>query len=411
MWQKIVEKVRGFLTDPVKTYRDARTDDLGTALTYFGVLLAVNLALLCLLGIVGLGLMTGAGTGLIIFVAIFSAVSGVFGTVILFVLAALVLHLFVRLLIGGNGIEQTVKVLAYAATPALLLGWVPLVGILAWVWSLGLAIVGVRELHETSTGRAAGAVILVPVLGLVLFFIALFVVFSNIPEGPSYLSTRYTYDLSIQTQTPIENVTFLLPVPTYHDRPAIGSEPITDTFYSDRLPENVTSTLVQVDGRYYLRLTTPSMDAGDEISLHYQNRTSLDKEVDPEAVPQMINTLHPFGNESLFAPAQGLTPVGGLGAPGEGKAHGTDPGFSYSYTIPVYAHYENGVQVEIASDIEGVNSWAEYFDAWMSNWYSDRYSLTITGEPEGWTSAEGTVVAGAGVYREWQVGSLEGGDV
>ncbi|WP_265582391.1 YIP1 family protein [Methanofollis aquaemaris] len=389
--------------DPFETFRDARTDDLGAALAYFGALLAVNVVLLCLLVIGGLVTMSGAGAGAFVFGATISVITGLIGTVILFILAALLLHLFVVLLIGGNGIKETVKALAYAATPALLLGWIPLVGVLAWVWSLGLAAIGVRELHETSTGRAAVATLSLPVFALVLFFIALFVLFSNIPEGPSYLSTRYTYDLSIQTRTPIENVTFLLPAPTCGDRPAIGPEPITDAFYSDRLPENVTSALVQVDGRHYLRLTAPSMDAGEEISVSYHNYTSLSRKFGPEVVPQLIDTLHPFDNESLFAPTQG--------PPGEVKTRGNNPGFSYSYTIPVYAHYENGTRVEIASEIKGVNSWSEFFDAWMNNQYSDRYHLVISGEPEGWMYAGGTMTAGSGIYREWQVGSLPAEDV
>ncbi|WP_067048615.1 YIP1 family protein [Methanofollis ethanolicus] len=408
MRQTIVERAQGFLINPVETFRDARADYLGAALVYFGTLLAVNLVLLCLLVIGGLVLVSGGEPGLIVFAVLVSVIADAIGTIVLFVLAALTLHLFVVLLIGGKGIKETIKTLAYAATPGLLLGWVPLIGILAWLWTLGLAAVGVRELHETSTGRAAGAVIPVPGIALVLFFIALVVVFSNIPEGPSYLSTRYTYDLSIQTRTPIENVTFLLPVPTYHNRPAIGPEPITDDFYSSRLPENVTSTLVLVDGRHYLRLTTPHMDAGDEISLDYQNYTSLGQNFSPEVVPQLVNTLYPFNNESLFSSGQNLTHADC--SPGEVKTHGTNPGYSCTYAIPISAYYDNGTQVEISSGIEGANDWREFFDAWISNHYSDRYHLTITGEPQGWTSANGRVVAGSGVYREWQVGPLPASD-
>jgi hypothetical protein len=60
-----------------------------------------------------------------------------------------------------------------------MLGWIPLVWILAWIWSLILSTLGVRELHGISTTRAVGAVILavlIPLLVLVLlaafFFIA-----------------------------------------------------------------------------------------------------------------------------------------------------------------------------------------------------------------------------------------------
>lgn len=408
MGQTIVERAQGVLIDPVETFRDARTDDPGDALAYFGALLAVNLVLLCISVIDGLVQVSGGEPGPIIYAVLVSVIADAIGTVVLFVLAALALHLFVALLIGGKGIKETFKALAYAATPGLLLGWVPLVGPLAWVWTLGLAAVGVRELHETTTGRAAVSVLPLPVLALLLFVLPLIILSGSASEEPSFLSAHYTYGLTVRTETPIENVTFLLPVPTCGDSPAIGPEPITDDFYSGRLPENVTSARVLVEGRPYLRLTAPAMDAGEGISLEYQNFTSLGQNFSPEVVPHLVNILHPFGNESLFSSGQDLTRA--EGSPAEVKTHGNNPGYSCTYTVPVYAYYEKGTRVEISSGIEGRNDWREFFDAWMSNHYSDRYHLTITGEPEGWTSADGRVAAGSGIYREWQVGPLPASD-
>ncbi|WP_298665811.1 YIP1 family protein [uncultured Methanofollis sp.] len=408
MGQKTVERAQGFLIDPVETFRDARTDDPGDALAYFGTLLAVNIVLLCLLVTGGLVLVSGGEPGLIVFAVLVTVIADAIGTIVLFVLAALTLHLFVVLLIGGNGMKETFKVLAYAATPGLLLGWVPLIGLPAWVWTLGLAAVGVRELHETTTGRAAVSVLPLPVLALLLFVLPLIILSGSASEEPSFLSARYTYELTIQTETPIENVTFLVPIPAHGDSPAIGPEPITDEFYSGRLPENISSSLLLVEGRTYLRLTAPVMDAGEEISVEYHNYTSLGQKFSPEVVPHLVNTLHPFGNESLFSSRQDLTPADC--SPGEVKTHGNNPGYSCTYTIPVYAYYENGTRVEISSEIEGRNDWSEFFDAWISNRYSDHYHLTITGEPEGWISAGGTVVAGSGIYREWQVGPLPASD-
>jgi len=98
--------------------------------------------------------------------------------VLLFIGAAW-LHLWVYLFGGRKGYRETLKALAFGETPALLLGWIPLVGILAGIWSLVLSVLGVRELHGITTGRALGAVIIaviIPLLLLVLlasfFFIA-----------------------------------------------------------------------------------------------------------------------------------------------------------------------------------------------------------------------------------------------
>ena len=215
-----------------------------------------------------------------------------------------------------------------------------------------------------------------------------------------FLHTHFEYELSIKTTTPIENVTLLVPIPTRGDRPALGHDPISDAFYADRLPERYDCAIVPVDGQYYLRLTTPSMDPTEAIGVRYYNRTSLG-DFRSEIVPQLIETQYPFGNESLFSPKQNLTLI--AGTPGIVETRGINPGYSYSYTIPVYVYYENASQVEIYSDIRGENEWLEQFDAWAPNRYYDRYHLVITGEPQGWMPAGGEVTAGKGIYREWQL--------
>lgn len=67
-------------------------------------------------------------------------------------------------LFGGarNGFQATFRVISYSAVTALF-NAIPVVGAVASLWGTYLAVVGVRETHETSTGKAAGAV-LVPVV-------------------------------------------------------------------------------------------------------------------------------------------------------------------------------------------------------------------------------------------------------
>ena len=51
----------------------------------------------------------------------------------------------------------------------MLIGWIPLIGIiLGGIWSLILSILGIRELHQISTGRAAGAVILAAIIIVII---------------------------------------------------------------------------------------------------------------------------------------------------------------------------------------------------------------------------------------------------
>ncbi|HEX5849136.1 MAG TPA: YIP1 family protein [Rubrobacter sp.] len=103
----------------------------------------------------------GAGYGFGEFVAdvILAPIGGAIG---LFLLAAIA-HLLVMLFVGnGNsGFEATFRVVAYVSVTGLV-NWIPLIGGLLALYGLYLAVVGIREVHSTTTGRAA-LVVLLPV--------------------------------------------------------------------------------------------------------------------------------------------------------------------------------------------------------------------------------------------------------
>lgn len=97
---------------------------------------------------------------------------------VLFFLAiqTLLLHLFVLMLAPEHrGIGSTVRVICYASGPAVLSA-VPLVGALAaGVWGLVLQVVGIREAHRTTTGRAVVVALgpLILAFGAALFLVVL----------------------------------------------------------------------------------------------------------------------------------------------------------------------------------------------------------------------------------------------
>ena len=78
-----------------------------------------------------------------------------------------VLHVCVMIVRGNrNGFEATFRVVAYAMSTEIF-GILPFLGgLIAFIWTLVLGIVGVREAHRTSTGRSALAVFL-PLLAVV----------------------------------------------------------------------------------------------------------------------------------------------------------------------------------------------------------------------------------------------------
>lgn len=94
----------------------------------------------------------------------FAPVGGAIG---LFVAAA-IQQLLVRLIVGANngGFASTFKVASYTQVTGLV-NWIPIVGPLVALYGLYLSIVGIRETHGTTTGKAA-LVVLIPFAAVLL---------------------------------------------------------------------------------------------------------------------------------------------------------------------------------------------------------------------------------------------------
>jgi hypothetical protein len=78
------------------------------------------------------------------------------------------------LMTGGArlGFQTSVRVFAYAYSPALF-GVIPFLGnLVAFFWMIVLAVVGLREAHRTTTGKATVAVLLPTFLLCTLLIIA-----------------------------------------------------------------------------------------------------------------------------------------------------------------------------------------------------------------------------------------------
>jgi hypothetical protein len=174
MLNDFVEKVRGFVFNPVETFRKSKEDPLGSAFIYFIVLVLINAILSTLVLLAGINAMNLPDTipGLkaifpgILFVGLI--VGGIVGIFI----GGGWLHIFIWLLGGRKGYFQTVKTLMYGTTPGLLIGWIPLIGIIGLIWDLILVVIGIRELQEMSTERAVVAVILAAVIILVIIIVS-----------------------------------------------------------------------------------------------------------------------------------------------------------------------------------------------------------------------------------------------
>ncbi len=166
------EKIQGFLLRPAETFRAVREETFGDAVTYFVILLIVNAVLSAIVGYLGfraIGMpgadIAGAG-GLGAMIAVF--IAAVILGIISLVVGSILLHFGVVIMGGRGGFVQTFKAVLYGLTPYYLFGWVPVIGGLAGIWGLIVEILGIRELHDMTSGRAAIAWLISLVIVLVI---------------------------------------------------------------------------------------------------------------------------------------------------------------------------------------------------------------------------------------------------
>lgn len=167
-FSSFVETAREVLLRPVGFFRGiAREGDYLSPLL-FALICYVTSAFLG--GVIG---MISGSEGIGGFIA--GIVSGLVGGVIVLFVGAGIYHLLVVLLAGPQraGYEGTFRVAAYASVTALV-SWVPLVGWILSLYGIYLSIVGIREVHSTSTGRAA-AIVLIPVAVVFVLMLMLMV--------------------------------------------------------------------------------------------------------------------------------------------------------------------------------------------------------------------------------------------
>jgi hypothetical protein len=170
--QSFINAVRGVVTAPVGFFRGIRREgDFVNPLIFAIICYEISAILGGLLGLVGVGMGGTQGFGSFLIGIILAPIGAAIGLFI----GAGILHLRVMLIVGSrnSGFEGTFRVGAYSSVTSLV-SWIPVIGWIASLYGIYLAIMGIREVHNTSTGKAA-IVVLIPavvVLLLVLLLIA-----------------------------------------------------------------------------------------------------------------------------------------------------------------------------------------------------------------------------------------------
>jgi hypothetical protein len=169
--QSFLNAVRGVVTAPVDFFRGIRRQgDFVNPLIFAIICYEVAAILGGLLSLVGVSMGGTEGFGSFIIGIILAPI---FASIGLFIGAG-ILHLLVMLIVGsGNsGFEGTFRVSAYSSVTSLV-SWIPFIGWIASLYGIYLAIMGMREVHNTTTGRAA-LVVLIP--AVVVFLLALLLI-------------------------------------------------------------------------------------------------------------------------------------------------------------------------------------------------------------------------------------------
>ena len=107
-----------------------------------------------------------------------------FWAVLSLAITSLLLHLFVLLLIPGRrSLTATVRAVCYACGPSVF-AIIPFVGgLAAWIWGAVLTVIGLREAHRTTTGRAVAAWLLAAALPVALLLLGILLVIARVASG------------------------------------------------------------------------------------------------------------------------------------------------------------------------------------------------------------------------------------
>jgi hypothetical protein len=189
MFDDLMNEMKGFLMAPSETFKKTSGKSLGAAYQYYVALLLIFTVLFGIV-VVSMGLATftsmvdkmavipiigGVAAGAVANFSGFVIALGVFFVYLVFLalfigifILGLKTHVFVLLMGGEKGVVQTVKTTMYASTPALLLGWIPFVGVIGFIWSLALLVIGIKENHEMEIGNAVLVVLIPIVLSIIL---------------------------------------------------------------------------------------------------------------------------------------------------------------------------------------------------------------------------------------------------
>ncbi|NCO11489.1 hypothetical protein CO038_00115 [Candidatus Pacearchaeota archaeon CG_4_9_14_0_2_um_filter_39_13] len=168
----IFKKIGKAFSHPGELFSATQSDGIGPALKYWFVISLLPL-IASLIGAIVLsayvssyftqfGLAFLAGASVFLITAALTGIIFAFLYIIipiLMLITAGFLHLFVKLFKGTGSYANTFSAGIYAATPSIILGFIPGVNFITWIWTFVLMILGLSIMHKMSKVRAFFAII------------------------------------------------------------------------------------------------------------------------------------------------------------------------------------------------------------------------------------------------------------
>lgn len=234
---------------------------------------------------------------------------------------------------------------------------------------------------------------------------------------PRMFHSSYQYEISIRSDSPLSNVTFILPLPVKNNTPMVGSKILTvDDFKKEntsieftRAPYGLnTSGSTFHEGYDPWFVIIRSNEMLPEEPGNYVYHIEKEERLIPDVPTYSVNTLYPLGNESVFSPKQDFS----WHEPGVADVQSDTIRYQQnrqSQKTIIFTNYsaKPETKVEIWINIQGYNSWKQGYDASIGNTYHDNFWKILTGPQPGWTTISGEFESGSGPYPnfnhpDWQ---------
>lgn len=203
------EKTKGFLLSPTETFNSVKDEEWTGSMGFFAKWLIIWAIIVTVVAAVFLGwlltmleswnlvipdvdpaqitaLFSLFAGGMVVAVGIIAIIGGLVGILV----GSLWMHIWVYVCGGRKGVGQTIKSMAYGYVPTFLFGWIPVVGVIFTIWTLAVQIIGFRQLHEISTGRAVlayllGAIIIPGIVAFAAFAALIGFLLGFVPPTPA----------------------------------------------------------------------------------------------------------------------------------------------------------------------------------------------------------------------------------